>query len=151
MFSFRFSAIGVFPFRSSFLVAASSLRTAVDLYRIAAIAGMDVNYKTRAASGEQAYHTQDGAKSHVSARYLRTKGDKAQMRRLGRTQETRRVFTFITILGFDSTLIVTWGVLLTNIGLILVTGGTAGMSLGFLFVLLGWTLVYLSLSEMASM
>lgn len=73
------------------------------------------------------------------------------MRRLGRTQETRRVFTFITILGFDSTLIVTWGVLLTNIGPILVTGGTAVMLLGFLFVLLGWTLVYLSLSEMASM
>jgi hypothetical protein len=37
------------------------------------------------------------------------------------------VFTFITILGFGSTLIVTWEVLLTNIGLILVNGGTAGM------------------------
>lgn len=73
------------------------------------------------------------------------------MRRLGRTQETRLVFTFFTILGFDSTPIVPWGVLLTNIGLILVNGGTAGMLLGFLFVLLGWKLVYLSLSEMASM
>lgn len=94
---------------------------------------------------------QDGAKSHVYDRYQGTEGDKAQVRRLGRTQETRRVFTFVTILGFGSTLIVTWEVLLTNIGLILVNGGSAGMLWGFLFVLLGWTLVYLSLSEMASM
>jgi hypothetical protein len=120
-----------------------------DLIRFTAIAGMD--YKSRATSGEQAYPMQDGAKSHVSAKYLGTEGDKAQMRRLGRTQETRRVFTFITILGFGSTLICTWEVLLTNIGLILVNGGTAGMFWGFLFVLLGWTVVYLSLSEMASM
>jgi hypothetical protein len=110
-----------------------------------------MDYKSRATSGEQAYPMQDGAKSHVSAKYLGTEGDKAQMRRLGRIQETRRVFTFITILGFGSTLICTWEVLLTNIGLILVNGGTAGMFWGFLFVLLGWTVVYLSLSEMASM
>ena len=120
-----------------------------DLIRVTTIAGMD--YKSRATSGEQAYPMQDGAKSHVSAKYLGTEGDKAQMRRLGRTQETRRVFTFITILGFGSTLICTWEVLLTNIGLILVNGGTAGMFWGFIFVLLGWTVVYLSLSEMASM
>ena len=73
------------------------------------------------------------------------------MRILGRTQGTRSVFTFITILGFGSTLIVTWEVLLTNIGFILVNGGTAGTFWGFLFALTGWILVYLSLSEMASM
>lgn len=73
------------------------------------------------------------------------------MKMLGRTQETRRVFTFVTILGFGSTLIVTWEVLLTNIGLILVNGGTAGMFWGFIFVFIGWTLVYLSLSEISSM
>lgn len=115
------------------------------------MAAVDVNNKGRATADEQGYDFQDGAKSHVSAKYLGTEGDKAQMRMLGRTQETRRVFTFITILGFGSTLIVTWEVLLTNIGLILVNGGTAGMFWGFLFVLIGWTLVYLSLSEMASM
>jgi hypothetical protein len=107
--------------------------------------------KGRAIVGDQVYESHDGAKSQISAKYLGTEGDKAQMRMLGRTQETRRVFTFITILGFGSTLIVTWEVLLTNIGLILVNGGTAGMFWGFLFVLIGWILVYLSLSEMASM
>jgi hypothetical protein len=134
-----------------FWFAPFSIQISAVLHRDIAMTGMDADYKSRATSGEQAYPMQDGAKSHVSAKYLGTEGDKAQMRRLGRTQETRRVFTFITILGFGSTLICTWEVLLTNIGLILVNGGTAGMFWGFLFVLLGWTLVYLSLSEMASM
>jgi hypothetical protein len=115
------------------------------------MAAVNADAKGQATAEEQGYDFQDGATSRVSAKYLGTEGDKAQMRMLGRTQETRRVFTFITILGFGSTLIVTWEVLLTNIGLILVNGGTAGMFWGFLFVLVGWTLVYLSLSEMASM
>jgi hypothetical protein len=115
------------------------------------MAAIDADTKGPTFADEQGYDAQDGAKSRVSAKYLGTEGDKAQMRMLGRTQETRRVFTFITILGFGSTLIVTWEVLLTNIGLILINGGTAGMFWGFLFVLIGWILVYLSLSEMASM
>lgn len=105
------------------------------------------NAKESYTAQEQGY---DGA-TPITAKYLGTEGDRLQMKILGRTQETRRVFTFVTILGFGSTLIVTWEVLLTNIGLILVNGGTAGMFWGFLFVLVGWILVYLSLSEMASM
>jgi len=115
------------------------------------MAAIDADTKAPAIAEEQGYEAQDGAKSRVSAKYLGTEGDRAQMRILGRTQETRRVFTFITILGFGSTLIVTWEVLLTNISLILINGGTAGMFWGFLFALTGWILVYLSLSEMASM
>ena len=115
------------------------------------MATIDADTKGPAIAEDQSYEAQDGAKSRVSAKYLGTEGDKAQMRILGRTQETRRVFTFITILGFGSTLIVTWEVLLTNISLILINGGTAGMFWGFLFALTGWILVYLSLSEMASM
>lgn len=107
--------------------------------------------KEQATAEEQHYDAQDGATPFVAAKYLGTEGDKVQMKMLGRTQETRRVFTFVTILGFGSTLIVTWEVLLTNIGLILVNGGTAGMFWGFIFVSIGWTLVYSSLSEMSSM
>jgi hypothetical protein len=115
------------------------------------MAAVNADAKGQATAEERGYDFQDGATSRVSAKYLGTEGDKAQMRMLGRTQETRRVFTFLTILGFGFTMIVTWEVLLTNIGLVLVNGGTAGMFWGFLFVLIGWTLVYLSLSEMASM
>lgn len=115
------------------------------------MSAINMDTKGQAIVQEQGLDHQDGTKSHVAAKYLGTEGDRAQMRMLGRTQETRRVFTFITMLGFGSTLIVTWEVLLTNIGLILVNGGTAGMFWGFLFVLIGWILVYLSLSEMASM
>lgn len=46
---------------------------------------------------------------------------------------------------------VTWEALLTNIGAIIVNGGTAGMFWGFLVVVLGYLLVYASLAEMSSM
>jgi hypothetical protein len=129
----------------------SSLSGSFTLLSHPPMAAVNADAKGQATTEEQGYDFQDGATSRVLAKYLGTEGDKAQMRMLGRTQETRRVFTFITILGFGSTMIVTWEVLLTNIGLILVNGGTAGMFWGFIFVLIGWTLVYLSLSEMASM
>lgn len=44
----------------------------------------------------------------VPARWRGTEEDKLQMKVLGRTQETRRIFNFISMLGFNSTLMVTW-------------------------------------------
>lgn len=66
-------------------------------------------------------------KSHVSPKYQGTEADQAQMRTMGRLQETRRNFTFVTMLGFGSTLICTWEVVLANIGSVLTNGGTAGL------------------------
>ena len=99
----------------------------------------------------QPYELQEHPKSHVPAKYHGTEGDRLQMKVLGRTQETKRVFTFLSILGFGSTLMVTWEVILANLGAILTNGGTAGMFWGFLLVAVGYTFVYASLSEMASM
>jgi amino acid transporter len=73
------------------------------------------------------------------------------MKVLGRTQETRRMFNAISMLGFGSTLMVTWEVILANMLSILTNGGTAGMFCGYLIVILGFTMVYASLAEMASM
>ncbi|OQO11771.1 hypothetical protein B0A48_03498 [Cryoendolithus antarcticus] len=92
-----------------------------------------------------------GAKSAVEGKYQGNESDIRQMKVLGRTQETRRVFSFLSILGFGSTLIVTWEVILSNLGLILTNGGSAGMWWGFLIVSVGYILVYASISEMASM
>jgi len=94
---------------------------------------------------------QHGAKSHVEEKYMGTDGDKLQMKVLGRTQETRRIFTFVSMLGFGSTLMVTWEVILANLLAVITNGGTAGLFWGFLIVVAGFTLVYASLAEMSSM
>lgn len=81
----------------------------------------------------------------------------------------KRNFRFISIVGFGCTLICTWEVILTFITLLpsnwecmltlstrllsagLTDGGTAGLIWGFLGVSLGFSLVYASIAEMASM
>lgn len=73
------------------------------------------------------------------------------MKVLGRVQETRRMFTFISMLGFGSTLMVTWEVILANMLAVLTNGGTAGMFWGYIIVVIGYILVYASLAEMSSM
>lgn len=88
---------------------------------------------------------------HVEIQFRGTDEDKLDMKVLGRTQETRRIFNWITMLGFGSTLMVTWEVILANIYAILSNGGTAGMFWGFLIVVAGYLLVYASLAEMSSM
>ncbi|KAK4890579.1 hypothetical protein LTR27_010741 [Elasticomyces elasticus] len=92
----------------------------------------------------------DAETSHIAPKYRGTEGDKIHMRTLGRDQETRRMFTFISMLGFGSTLIVTWETLLTNSYAIITNGGTAGLFWGFLIVFGGFLLVYASIAELSS-
>ncbi|TKA63262.1 hypothetical protein B0A55_09621 [Friedmanniomyces simplex] len=106
--------------------------------------------KEPAVVGED-HELQDGAKSHVEAKYMGTDGDKMQMKVLGRVQETRRIFTFVSMLGFGSTLMVTWEVILANLLAVITNGGTAGLFWGFIIVAIGYALVYASLAEMSSM
>jgi hypothetical protein len=55
------------------------------------------------------------------------------------------------MVGFACTLIATWEVLLTTLTTIMTNGGTAGVIWGFLVVFVGFSFVYLSIAEMASM
>lgn len=115
------------------------------------VGSMDKGTHVTAAYTGEDVELQDGARTYVSPKYRGNDEDKLQMKVLGRVQETRRNFTFISMLGFGSTLMVTWEVILANILSMLNNGGTAGMFWGFLIIVVGYTLVYASLAEMASM
>ncbi|KAK3707274.1 hypothetical protein LTR37_012275 [Vermiconidia calcicola] len=96
-------------------------------------------------------HDFEDASPDVPKKWRGTEADNANMKAMGRVQELRRNFTFITILGFGSTLICTWEVVMANIYPVLTNGGTAGFFWGWIIVTIGYILVYASLSEMASM
>ncbi|KAK4964239.1 hypothetical protein LTR28_003917 [Elasticomyces elasticus] len=87
----------------------------------------------------------------VDRRYQGTAADRRDMSQLGRVQELRRNFQFLSILGFACTLISTWEVLTTTLLISLIDGGTAGLIWGYLAVAFGFSLVYMSVAEMASM
>ncbi|KAJ5710387.1 hypothetical protein N7488_004543 [Penicillium malachiteum] len=90
-------------------------------------------------------------KGLVAPRYMGTLADQRDMTSLGRVQVLRRNFRFISIVGFGCTLICTWEVILTLLSSGLTDGGTAGLIWGFIGVSIGFTLVYASIAEMASM
>ncbi|KAK0309225.1 hypothetical protein LTR01_004332 [Friedmanniomyces endolithicus] len=89
--------------------------------------------------------------SHVEPKYGGTAADQRDMQEMGRVQELRRNFKFMSVLGFGTTLIGTWNFFLGLIAFGLTDGGTAGLIYGFIICLAGFFCVYLSIAEMASM
>ncbi|KAL9000493.1 MAG: hypothetical protein Q9169_000786 [Polycauliona sp. 2 TL-2023] len=87
----------------------------------------------------------------VKPKWQGTVQDKKDMEVLGRHQVLRRNFRFLSMLGFGSTLICTWEILLAVIGFVATNGGTGMLFWGYLVVLAGAWCTYASLSEMASM
>ena len=86
----------------------------------------------------------------VEDKYRGTSADREDMRVLGKQQVLRRNFKFITMLGFASTVMASWELLLPLFIFVLTDGGTADLFWGFIAVAIGMTLVYASLAEMAS-
>jgi amino acid permease len=80
-----------------------------------------------------------------------TIADVHDMHRMGKTQETRRNFRSITILGFCIVLLSTWETILATSVFALANGGTAGLIWGYFIVMIGFGFVVASLAEMASM
>jgi amino acid permease len=80
-----------------------------------------------------------------------TTADAHDMHRMGKTQETRRNFRSITILGFCIVLLSTWETILATSVFALANGGTAGLIWGYFIVMVGFGFVVASLAEMASM
>lgn len=87
----------------------------------------------------------------IKPKYMGNAADQEDMQRLGRVQRLRRNFSVFTMTAFTCSLIATWEFLAALIQFALTDGGTAGLIWGYLIVLTGYFLVYLSLSEMASM
>ncbi|PCG88272.1 Amino acid/polyamine transporter I [Penicillium occitanis (nom. inval.)] len=81
----------------------------------------------------------------------REERDRAHLLRLGKRPLLKRTYGFMAILGFTTTILVTWeGVLLVfNIGL--ENGGPAGMIYMYLFAWIGAWCTFASLCELASM
>ncbi|KAI6914234.1 hypothetical protein KC318_g893 [Hortaea werneckii] len=89
--------------------------------------------------------------SSVPTKYRGTAADARDMKIMGKTQVLRRNFRFITMLGFASTVMASWEVLLVLFKLNLVDGGTPNLFWGFLVDACGMLFVYASLAELASM
>ncbi|KAI5364589.1 Putative amino acid/polyamine transporter I [Septoria linicola] len=87
----------------------------------------------------------------VAKKWQGTAADRKDMSQLGRVQQLRRNFQFLSILGFGCTLIATWEVMLTTISSVLTNGGTAGVIWGYIVVVVGFSFVYMSIAEMTSM
>ncbi|KAF2795955.1 amino acid transporter [Melanomma pulvis-pyrius CBS 109.77] len=77
--------------------------------------------------------------------------DEVDMDRMGKLQELRRNFKFMSIFGYAVILGSTWEYALVIIGIPLSNGGTAGGIWMFLTVCFGMFFVMLSMAEMASM
>jgi len=87
----------------------------------------------------------------VAEKWKGTEADQHDMLVIGRKQQLRRNFHLISLLGFGCNLICGWEINVTTLGMTLTNGGTAGMIYGFLLTIFGFTFVYASLAEMASM
>ncbi|KAI4694002.1 uncharacterized protein J4E84_002581 [Alternaria hordeiaustralica] len=93
----------------------------------------------------------DHGLDHNVAEKDATTADAHDMHRMGKTQETRRNFRSITILGFCIVLLSTWETILATSVFALANGGTAGLIWGYFIVMIGFGFVVASLAEMASM
>lgn len=80
-----------------------------------------------------------------------TKHDKKDMKRMGKTQELRRNFRPLSTLAFTVILQGTWEVLLAASTQGLTDGGLAGLLWSYVWTFAGFSLVVISLAEMASM
>ncbi|KAF7503562.1 hypothetical protein GJ744_003635 [Endocarpon pusillum] len=88
----------------------------------------------------------------VAEKHRGTITDQHDMQVLGRVQELRRNFGFMSIIGFGSTLICTWEFVLAGaLTSSLHNGGTAGLFWGYIVVVFAFFLIYASLAEMAAM
>lgn len=80
-----------------------------------------------------------------------TNQDMLDMQRLGKKQEFKRNFSFLSTLGFISIYMATWEFVLVSLASGLVNGGFAGLFWTFIVTVICYSSVVLSLAEMESM
>ena len=80
-----------------------------------------------------------------------TMNDQRDMQRMGKKQEFRRNFRFLTTVGFTSCVMGVWEILMTSNTQALLAGGSAGLFWSLVWSYTGQFFIILSLAEMASM
>jgi choline transport protein len=89
--------------------------------------------------------------STVPPQYRGTADDAYDMAVMGKKQVLRRNFSFKSMIAFTSTVMVAWEILLVVSSFALIDGGKPLLFWGIVAGVIGMTLVYASLAEMASM
>uniref|UniRef100_A0A093Y413 Choline transport protein n=1 Tax=Talaromyces marneffei PM1 TaxID=1077442 RepID=A0A093Y413_TALMA len=77
--------------------------------------------------------------------------DEAQLARLGKREVLKRTFGSMAVLGFSTSILITWEAELTTFLQPLQNGGPAGAVYGFLIVWVGLIATFITVSEMVSM
>lgn len=77
--------------------------------------------------------------------------DQQDMNRMGKQQQFRRNFRFITTVGFTCCVMGTWEILMTSNTQALLAGGSAALFWSLCWCYVGQTFIVLSLAEMSSM
>ncbi|KAF1850649.1 amino acid transporter [Cucurbitaria berberidis CBS 394.84] len=80
-----------------------------------------------------------------------TYDDQKDMHRMGKTQELRRNFRFVSIFGYSMILMASWETVLTTLAVPFTNGGTGGAIFVYLGTAIGMGFVIVSMAEMASM
>lgn len=87
----------------------------------------------------------------IAEKDLGTEQDRKDMRILGKSQQLRRNFSLVPMLGFSSTAVISWEIVPVFLVWNLIDGGTPIVFWGLLVYVVGMILVYASMAEMASM
>ncbi|RVX74884.1 hypothetical protein B0A52_01161 [Exophiala mesophila] len=93
----------------------------------------------------------EGSNANLSAEKKGTVDDQRDMFRLGKAQELRRNFRFVSIFGFSMILMASWETMLGTSIIGLINGGTAGLIWMYLVAWIGFLAVNTSMAEMGSM
>jgi choline transport protein len=80
-----------------------------------------------------------------------TSTDDSDMKRLGRKQEFRRMFSSVSVLGMTATIMVTWEASLITMGPTFIDGGLPAAVYTFLWTFMFWVFIVISMCDMASM
>ncbi|GAB7354742.1 hypothetical protein MBLNU459_g5153t1 [Dothideomycetes sp. NU459] len=105
-----------------------------------------VNVQTFPAEGHE-----DPTSGELPESKRGTGADAYDMHRMGKKQETKRNFGFLSIFGFTMVLMATWEAQLNSNLFVLVNGGTGGAIWMYLATFFGFYTAVISMAEMASM
>lgn len=85
-----------------------------------------------------------------AAKLWATAADVRDMDALGIDPTFKRRFKLVAMVGFSSTVVISWQNMLATFYFALYNGGTAGLFWGFIYSMFGMLFVYLTIGELSS-